>query len=71
MAAACLGRAPEPFKGESADFPDWLIEFEDYLSVVEITNGALTDVQKLALLKNCIGSASRKIMDGFTLPTVT
>lgn len=69
--AACFGRAPEPFMGEPAAFRDWLIEFEDYLglSVVEITN-TLTDDQKLALLKNCVGSASRKIIDGFTLSKV-
>ena len=68
--AACFGRAPEPFKGESADFLDWFQEFEDYVSVVEISN-ALSDDQKLALFRNCVGSASRKIIDGLTLSKIT
>ena len=62
--AAVLGRAPEPFRGESNEFQDWFSEFETYLSVVEITQ-KLTDEQKLSILKNCIGPSTCIIIAGF------
>ena len=49
-----LGRPPEPFKGESSDFAVWLSEFEDYVSVVQITT-SLSDEQKLSLVKIVLG----------------
>ena len=70
MLSVCFGRAPEPFKGEAANFLVWLSEFEDYLSVVEILK-TLTNEQKLALLRNSVGPKTCKIIDGLTLPSVS
>ena len=59
-----LGRAPEPFRGESCEFQDWFSEFENYLAFVLISQ-ALSEEQKLSILKNCLGPATCKIIDSF------
>ena len=65
-----LGRAPESFSGKAEEIEGWLSQLEDYLLVVGI-NVTLTDDQKMALLRNCIGLQTCKIIDAFSIKPST
>ena len=64
-----LGRVPNAFSGKPGEIEGWLSQMEDYLCVVEI-GMSLTDSQKIALLRNCVGLQTCEIIDAFpTKPT--